>query len=115
MLSDAQASGRRALRDEFERVAVRGTDDREVPVVQGRDLRLAEPFSGRHNGRVDQTQTEVFVGFDQLDTPRPVGEGEVDEPQMPARDEPKERCLRASLLHLSLYCIKFNIINKKKP
>lgn len=54
------------LRDEFERVAVSGTHNREVPVIVGRYFGEIQPLRDRDDRRVHEPKTEVCILADQF-------------------------------------------------
>jgi hypothetical protein len=53
--------GLRRLREQLERLDVRGAQDAEVPVIECRELALAEPLDESENARVDNPERLVVV------------------------------------------------------
>lgn len=67
-------------------VDVAGTHGREVSVIQGRELRLAEPLDDGEHGTVHEPDPEVLVRPHQRGGARMVGRGEVFDVELAAGD-----------------------------
>jgi hypothetical protein len=63
-------------RKQSERLDVVGTDDREVPPVDGRDLGHAQALGRGDDRRIDGAQRQIAVSRDQLGDPQPVRGGD---------------------------------------
>lgn len=57
---------------QLERVGVDGTNDREMTMVERRDLSDLQAFGQGDHGRVDGSERQIAVGPHELDDPRPV-------------------------------------------
>jgi len=68
-------------------------DDREVPAVERRDIRLAEPLCRRDDGSVDRAEWEIRVLLNELRHPLQIGSGWRFEPELAASGGAQQRRL----------------------
>ena len=78
---------------ERERLRMPRPDDREVPAVERRDLRLAEPLCRRDDGSVDRAEWEIRVLLNELRHPLQIGSGWRLEPELSASGGAQQRRL----------------------
>lgn len=79
--------------DEVEGGGVGGFDGCEVAVVEGGDGGVAVAFSDRDSGRVDDVESEIGVGGDEVEHSGPVAGGELDWFEPAGGDHRGECCL----------------------